>query len=112
MKTWLMFGLAAAVSVAVPETSLAVAPPASAKRPQISMAAAEKIAEQAFPGRILSEELEQEKGGSGLRYSFDIGNGKTVHEVGVDAISGKVLENDVDNDYRHPPLSRTGRFVD
>jgi hypothetical protein len=31
------------------------------------------------------EELEKEKGGSGLRYSFDIKSGRVVYEVGVDA---------------------------
>ena len=31
--------------------------------------------------------------GSGLRYSFDIKDGKTTYEVGVDAQTGKVLEN-------------------
>jgi hypothetical protein len=39
------------------------------------------------------EELEKEKGGSGLRYSFDIKIGGVTHEVGVDAKSGKLLEN-------------------
>jgi uncharacterized membrane protein YkoI len=37
--------------------------------------------------------LEREKGGSGLRYSFDIKSDGTVYEVGVDAQTGKVLEN-------------------
>jgi uncharacterized membrane protein YkoI len=40
--------------------------------------------------------LEKERGGSGLRYSFDIKNGKITHEVGVDAKTGKVLENSVE----------------
>jgi hypothetical protein len=39
------------------------------------------------------EELEKEKGGSGLRYSFDIKNAGVTHEVGVDAKTGKLLEN-------------------
>lgn len=65
---------------------------------QITMAQARKIALQAYPGMIVSEELEYEKGGSGLRYSFDIRKGSVMHEVGVDAITGKVLENDVDHD--------------
>ena len=39
------------------------------------------------------EELEREKGGSGLRYSFDIRHGSITQEVGVDAQTGKVLEN-------------------
>ena len=48
---------------------------------------------KAFPGKLTNEELEQEKGGSGLRYSFNIKNGKVTHEVGVDAKIGAVLEN-------------------
>lgn len=35
--------------------------------------------------------------GSGLRYSFDIRQGKVVHEVGVDAADGEVLENSDDS---------------
>ncbi|MDE1888226.1 MAG: PepSY domain-containing protein, partial [Gammaproteobacteria bacterium] len=50
-----------------------------------------------FPGKILKEELEKEKGGSGLRYSFDIRRGKLIHEVGVDAKTGKILENSDDS---------------
>jgi uncharacterized membrane protein YkoI len=34
-----------------------------------------------------------EKNGSGLRYSFDIKSNGAVYEVGVDAQTGKVLEN-------------------
>jgi len=41
-------------------------------------------------------ELEREHGGSGLRYSFDIKSGVKVYEVGVDAKTGKVLENAVE----------------
>lgn len=71
--------------------------PSSKTRARISLAQARKIALKAYPGKIIAEELEHEKGGSGLRYSFDIRHGKIVHEVGVDAVTGKVLENDVDN---------------
>ncbi len=60
---------------------------------KISIGQARSIALHAFPGKIVSEELEQERGGSGLRYSFDIRRGKVTQEVGVDAVSGKVLEN-------------------
>jgi len=69
-----------------------------AEKAKITMSQAKKVALKAFPGKILHQELEHEKGGSGLRYSFDIKHGSTVHEVGVDAITGKVLENDVDTD--------------
>ena len=48
---------------------------------------------KARPGTITDEELEKEKGGSGLRYSFDVKSGKVVYEVGVDAQTGKILEN-------------------
>jgi len=61
---------------------------------KISMEQARAIALKAHPGNITDEELEQEKGGSGLRYSFDIKSGKHTQEVGVDAKTGKVLEND------------------
>ena len=73
-----------------------------AKEVKVSIAQARALAMKAYPGKIVSEELEKEKGGSGLRYSFDIKNGNVVHEVGIDAVTGKVLENDVDNDYATP----------
>jgi hypothetical protein len=34
-------------------------------------------------GAITDEELEKEKGGSSLRYSFDIRSGKVTYEVGA-----------------------------
>lgn len=60
---------------------------------KISIAQARAIALKAHPGKITDEELEQEKGGSGLRYSFDIRHGKVTQEVGVDARTGALLEN-------------------
>jgi len=39
---------------------------------------------------------ENENGGSGLRYSFDIKRRTVTQEVGVDAQSGRVLENKKD----------------
>ncbi len=63
---------------------------------KITLAQARQIAVRAHPGVITDQELEKERGGSGLRYSFDIkGKGRTF-EVGVDARSGKVLENDAE----------------
>jgi uncharacterized membrane protein YkoI len=64
-----------------------------AGKSRITIEQARAIASKAHPGRITDEELERERGGSGLRYSFDIKNGRTTYEVGVDAISGRVLEN-------------------
>ncbi len=61
---------------------------------KISMPEARQIALKAFPGgRIVKEELEREGGGSGLRYSFDMKHGTQWREVGVDAMTGKILEN-------------------
>ncbi len=47
-------------------------------------------------GTVADEELEKEKGGTGLRYSFDIKTGNATHEVGIDARTGAVLENSVE----------------
>jgi uncharacterized membrane protein YkoI len=63
---------------------------------KITISEARAIALKVFAGTIAAEELEKEKGGSGLRYSFDIKNGAVVHEVGVDAKTGKILENSVE----------------
>ena len=60
---------------------------------KISLEQARTIALKAHSGKVIDEELEQEKGGSGLRYSFDIRQGKVTQEVGVDAKTGEVLEN-------------------
>jgi uncharacterized membrane protein YkoI len=64
-----------------------------AKNAKITMAEARAIALKAHPGKITDEELENEGGGSGLRYSFDIKVAKGTQEVGVDAMTGNVLEN-------------------
>ena len=67
------------------------------KDAKISLQQARVIALKVLPGgKIKSEELETEKGGSGLRYSFDIAVGKGVREVGVDAKTGAVLEDSVE----------------
>jgi uncharacterized membrane protein YkoI len=60
---------------------------------KIKIEDARAIALKARPGAITTEELEKEKGGSGLRYSFAVKSGKALYEVGVDAQTGKVLEN-------------------
>jgi len=63
------------------------------KQAKVSITEARAIALKAHPGKIVDEELEKEKGGTGLRYSFDIKRGAMTQEVGVDAQTGKVLEN-------------------
>lgn len=64
-----------------------------AKEAKVSIDQARRIALKAHPGKVIDQELERESGGSGLRYSFDIRVGKVTQEVGVDAMTGKVLEN-------------------
>ncbi|MDE2000288.1 MAG: PepSY domain-containing protein [Burkholderiales bacterium] len=67
-----------------------------AKDAKVTLIQARAIALKAHPGKIVDEELEREKGGSGLRYSFDIRHGKATQEVGVDAKTGNVLENSLE----------------
>ena len=65
-----------------------------ANEAKVSLKEARAIALKTHAGKITGEELEKEKGGSGLRYSFDIRHGKVTQEVGVDAQTGTMLEND------------------
>lgn len=90
------FGFAGAVAAGLVMTSLSASAytgQALAKHAKIGIAEARTIALKAHPGKITDEELEREAGGTGLRYSFDIKRGSVTHEVGVDAQTGKVLEN-------------------
>ncbi len=64
-----------------------------ASEAKVTMAQARQIAQAARTGRITDEELEHEPGGSGLRYTFDIRKDKVDYEVGVDAATGNILEN-------------------
>ena len=66
----------------------------------LPLTSARKLALKAYPGQIVSEELEQEVGGSGLRYSFVIRHNRAKHEVGIDAKTGKLLENSIEG--AHP----------
>ena len=60
---------------------------------RLSLDQARAIALMAVPGRIADLELEKEDGGSGLRYTFVIHKAGKAYEVGVDAQTGAVLEN-------------------
>lgn len=60
---------------------------------KVSLAQARATALAARAGQITDQELEKEGGGTGLRYSFDIKSQGKTFEVGVDARTGKVLEN-------------------
>jgi uncharacterized membrane protein YkoI len=62
----------------------------------VTLAQARETALKTYPGKIVSEELEKESGGSGLRYSFVVRHHTVKHEVGIDAKTGAVLENSVE----------------
>jgi uncharacterized membrane protein YkoI len=92
----LALGGLAAAQAATPShaaTSATYAGANLASSAKITITQARAIALKARPGQITDQELEREGGGSGLRYSFDIKSGSKTHEVGVDARTGRVLEN-------------------
>ncbi len=62
----------------------------------VTLAQARETALKTYPGKIVSQELEKESGGSGLRYSFVVRHHSEKHEVGIDAKTGAVLENSVE----------------
>lgn len=62
-----------------------------AKPAGITMAQARAIALRAAPGRV--EKAEREREGGGLRYSFDIRQGRRIHEIGVDVATGRIVED-------------------
>jgi uncharacterized membrane protein YkoI len=85
--------LLAVAGGALAETAPALKGHALAGQAKVTLAQARAIALNARPGEITDQELEREGGGSGLRYSFDVRSAGVVYEVGVDAKTGKVLEN-------------------
>ncbi len=84
------------LSTVVPGAQAAASKPSM--KPNVSLTQARSIALRTFPGKVVKEELEKEGGGSGWRYSFDIAAHGVTHEVGVDAMNGRVLENSIDTD--------------
>lgn len=63
----------------------------AAPAPKISMAKARAMALRLAPGKIKSSEYEKE--GGGWRYSFDIQQKGHIQEIGIDGMTGKVVEN-------------------
>lgn len=92
MKIWMLIGMSASVALLATPV-LAYDGQTLEKGAKLKIAAARDIALRAHPGAIKGEELEKESGGSGLRYSFVIKSASGDHEVGIDAITGAVLEN-------------------
>ena len=78
---------AAAVAVAVPVAAQAQLKPVA----KISKAQAQAIALKAAPGKIVEADYEKENGT--WRYSFDIRQDQRIHEIGVDANTGKIVES-------------------
>ena len=93
MKTLLVSGAATVGLLAAVLPASAYNGQELAKHAKVSISEARAIALKAHPGKITDEELEEEKGGSGLRYSFDVKHGKITYEIGVDAKTGRILEN-------------------
>lgn len=96
MTTFKSMTFVAALSIATPLCAATLTGHQYLNETKVSLETARHIALKTYPGKIVSQELERERGGSGLRYSFDVRNGKTFHEVGVDARTGAVLENSVE----------------
>lgn len=85
MRTYLkLLGIAAALTA-----GSAIA--AKAPKARISMAEARSTALKLAPGKLLSSEYEKE--GGAWRYSFDIQQTGHVQEIGIDGMTGKVVEN-------------------
>lgn len=76
----------AAFSTTVSAANAQADPPA-----KLSIEQARSIALDTAPGVVVDAEYEQENGA--WRYSFDIRQGQRIHEIGVDANSGKIVED-------------------
>jgi len=69
--------------------------PVRGQTPKISKNQAMAIALKLHPGKVKSAELEKEHGVQ--LYSFDIQTKEGVREVGIDAASGKVVEDSLES---------------
>ena len=88
----MMLKLSLALGLATFAAGAALAAPhAHAPKAKLTMTQARTIALRAAPGRLISGEYEKE--GGGWRYSFDIQQKGHVQEIGVDANTGRIVEN-------------------
>ena len=85
--------LAFVPSVGEAKTAARTAHPHASHAPhaRLTMAQARAIALRAAPGKVISSEYENE--GGGWRYSFDIQQHNNVQEIGVNPLTGKIIEN-------------------
>ena len=58
---------------------------------QLSMAQARTIALRMAPGKVTEAKFERQGGGG--HYAFDIRQGKRIHEIGIAASNGRIVEN-------------------
>ena len=65
------------------------------KHVKLTMADAKKIAMEKHPGKIKCAELENENGV--VQYSFDIKTTEGLREVGINANTGEVVEDKLEN---------------
>ena len=72
-------------------TATAKATATAAPVARIPLAKARAIALHAAPGKLIKSEYEKERGG--WRYSFDIQQKGHVQEIGINAMTGKIIEN-------------------
>jgi uncharacterized membrane protein YkoI len=80
------------LALSVVALGCAATPVLAAKpKPKLTMAQARAIALKHAPGRIKDAEYEYE--GHGWRYSFDIVQGARIHEIGVNAMTGTIVED-------------------
>ena len=93
LKCLVILAVFVALLAGAPITAFAYAGQELASSAQVSIDQARAIALKTVPGQITDEELEEEEGGSGLRYTFNIKRGTDIYEVGIDARTGTVLEN-------------------
>ena len=83
----------AALAIALPLPAFAYTGEKLERYVNVSAARAKAAALKKEPGTIVGMELEKEKGGTGIRYTFTISIRGIKHEVGIDANTGVVLED-------------------
>ncbi|GAC1407827.1 MAG: hypothetical protein NVSMB64_15140 [Candidatus Velthaea sp.] len=97
--------LALVAAIAIPVVAFAYTGQRLEKTVKVNATQARAIALKALPGAITATELEKETGGSGIRYTFELQAKGVMHEVGVDANTGAVLENIVEPQSEQPGKS-------
>jgi uncharacterized membrane protein YkoI len=81
-------GLSGVTTICAVSAAATVPHPPAAK---LTLAQARAIALKKAPGTAVEGEYEEENGA--WRYSFDIRQGKRIHEIGVDPNTGKIVED-------------------